>query len=55
MEDNQSKRSRRSSNSPISYLPQRAYINYEPKQEELKPKRDQQEFEKKQMEVSVNA
>ena len=52
MEDNQSKRPRRSA---ISYLSQRAEINYELKQEELKLKRDRQEFEKKQMEVSANA
>ena len=37
------------------YLSQRADINYELKQEELKLKRDQQEFEKKQMVVSANA
>ncbi|CAH3023146.1 unnamed protein product [Porites evermanni] len=55
MEDNQSKRPRRSGSSAISYLSQRADINYELKQEELKLKRDRQEFEKKQMEVSANA
>ena len=55
MEDNQSKRPRRSGSSVISYLSQRADINYELKQEELKLKRDRQEFEKKQMEVSANA
>ena len=55
MEDNQSKRPRRSDSSAISYLSQRADINYELKQEELKLKRDRQEFEKKQMEVSANA
>ena len=55
MENNQSKRPRRSGNRAISYLSQRADINYELKQEELKLKRDQQEFEKKQMEVSANA
>lgn len=55
MEDNQSKRPRRSGSSAISYLSQRADINYELKREELKLKRDRQEFEKKQMEVSANA
>ena len=55
MEDNQSKQPRRSGSSAISYLSQRADINYELKQEELKLKRDRQEFEKKQMEVSANA
>ncbi|XP_068735661.1 trichohyalin-like [Montipora capricornis] len=55
MEDNQSKRPRRSGSSAISYVSQRADINYEFKQEELKLRRDQQEFEKKQMEVSANA
>ncbi|CAH3118764.1 unnamed protein product, partial [Porites lobata] len=55
MEDNQSKRPQRSGSSAISYLSQRADINYELKQEELKLKRDRQEFEKKQMEVSANA
>ena len=35
MEDNQSKRPRRSGSSAISYLSQRADINYELKQEEL--------------------
>ena len=55
MEDNQSKRPQRSGSSAISYLSQRADINYELKQEESRLKRDQQEFEKKQMEVSANA
>ena len=55
MEDNQSKRPQRSGSSEISYLSQRADINYELKQEELKLKRDQQEFEKIEMEVSANA
>ena len=49
MEDNQSKRPRRSGSSAISYLSQRADINYELKQEELKLKKDQQEIEKKTM------
>ena len=55
LEDNPNKRPRRSGSSVISYLSQRADINYELKQEELKLKRDRQEFEKKQMEVSANA
>ena len=55
MEDNQSKPPRRSGSSTISYLLQRADINYELKQQELKLERDQQEFEKKQMEVSATA
>ena len=55
MEDNHCKQPRRSGSSAISYLSQRADINYELKQEELKLKRDRQEFEKKQMEVSANS
>ena len=55
LEDNPNKRPRRSGSSVISYLSQRADINYELKQEELKLKRVRQQFEKKQMEVSANA
>ena len=55
MENNQQKRPRRSGDTAVSYLSEKAEINYELKQEELKMKRDQQEFEKKHMEVAVNA
>ena len=55
LKDTQSKRPRHSGRSAISYLSQRADINYELKQEELKLKRDRQEFEKKQMRVSASA
>ncbi|PFX20106.1 hypothetical protein AWC38_SpisGene15456 [Stylophora pistillata] len=55
MEDNQNKRPRRSGSSAVSYLSQRADINHELKQVELNLKKDQQEIEKKQMEVSANA
>ena len=53
LEDNQSKRPRRSGSDAISYLSQRAQINYELRQEELKLKKDQQEFEKQQMKIAT--
>ena len=55
LKDTQSKRPRHSGRCAISYLSQRADINYELKQEELKLKRDRQEFEKKHMRVSASA
>lgn len=54
-EDNQSKQPCRSGGDAISYLSQRADANYALKKEELRVKKDQQGFEKKQMEIASNA
>ena len=54
MEVNKSKRQRRSGSDAMVYLSQRAEINYELKQEELKLKKEQQDFEKKRMEATSN-
>ena len=54
MEVNKSKRQRRSGSDAMVYLSQRAEINYELKQEELKLKKEQQDFEKTRMEATSN-
>ena len=54
MEVNKSKRQRRSGSDAMVYLSQRAEINYELKQEEVKLKKEQQDFEKKRMEATSN-
>ena len=55
IEENKTKRPRRSGSDAIGYLSQRAEVNYALKQEELKLKKEQQEFEKQQMAVTANA
>ena len=54
-EENKTKRPRRSGSDAIGYLAQRAEVNYALKQEELKLKKEQQEFEKQQMTITANA
>ena len=51
-DDFNNKRPRRRGSDAMVYLSKRAEINYELKQEEIKMKKEQQDFEKKQMEVN---
>ena len=55
IEENKTKSPRRSGSDAIGYFSQRAEVNYALKQEELKLKKEQQEFEKQQMTVTANA
>ena len=51
-EEDNSKNKRRRGSDAMLYLSQRAELNYELKREEIDTRKQQQEFEKKQMEVS---